>query len=254
MSIKINERSTINLKKMCREVKNFFVHEKINICYPWNDDLRGDNFEQISTMELETGQIITITEPYVIYDGPFHYTKNALENANYFSGSINISNSKEHTPVINSGDITTYLHENIDDSIRNLIKIAKKNDEWIKNIDAQQIMYESIGSNHNINVNFIKKIHSENPDLTSIKLCDTEYQTDIKNELTKLVIKKCDYELSKISDQAKYLDFFCEYDVTEKLLNSLRLEGWTVMYDNDNNYYRMQRRTDIFRKYDDMTF
>lgn len=206
MSIQITERSTMNLKKMYREVINFFLHElKINICSNWNNDLHGDNFEQISTMKLETGQTITISEPYVIYDGPFHYIKNTLENITYFSGTINISNLKEYTPVINSGDITTYLRENIDDSIRNLVKIAQENNEWIKNSDALNIMYDSIGSDNNINVNFIKKIHSQNPNLTSIEPCNIMYQTIIKKELTKIVIEKCDYIFIKLSQCEEYL-------------------------------------------------
>jgi hypothetical protein len=198
---------------MRKEVVNFFEHElKINICSKWNNDLHGDNFEQISIMKLKTGQVITITEPYVINDGPFHYTKNTLENINYFSGTINISNLEEYTPIINHGDITIYLRENIDEAV----KIAHKNNEWIKNINEQKNMYESIGSNLNINVNFIKKIHSQNPKLTSIELYDKEYQTIIKDELTKLVIKKYEYELIDIAKKEEYLN--------KKEIQNLKLE------------------------------
>ena len=207
MSIQIKERSIMNLKNMCKEVVNFFTHElKIDICSKWTNNLHGDNFEQKSTMKLKTGQVITITEPYVIYDGPFHYTKNTLVNINYFSGAININNLKEYTPIINHGDITIYLRKNIDEAIKIAVKIAQENNEWIKNIDAQKIMYESIGSNLNINVNFIEKIHSQNPKLTLIELYDKDYQTIIKDELTKLVIKKYEYELIDIAKKEKYLN------------------------------------------------
>ena len=67
-------------------------------------------------------------------------------------------------------------------------------------------MYESIGSNLNINVNFIEKIHSQNPKLTLIELYDKDYQTIIKDELTKLVIKKYEYELIDIAKKEKYLN------------------------------------------------